>query len=691
VLKSRKRIAVSRPRLLALLLALATLVVYLPVTSHEFVTYDDEAYITGNDMVQQGLTLAGVVWAFTTFHAANWHPLTWLSHMADCEFFQLNSGAHHFVNALLHAANSALVFILLWRLTRQLPPAAVVAALFAWHPLHVESVAWAAERKDVLSTLFGLLALLAYTKYVESGERRVESGRPGAEDLTRAAGGCPWSVVHGPWSPCYFLSLSCFALSLLAKPMLVTLPFVLLLLDFWPLRRLEISTRHSQPSTIWRLAAEKWPFFLLSLGSCVVTVMAQQAGQAVASLETVSMRYRLESAVIASARYLLKLLWPADLAIIYPAAPISCAILALAGTVLIMVSATVWLARHRSPCWLVGWLWFLGTLVPVIGLVHVGVTAGADRYTYIPSIGIFMAVAFGLYGLVGARRFFPLAALPLLACVVSTERQLSCWQNSETLFRHSIAVTGNNEHACLNLAVALERQDRLPEALSEYREAARISPSHYRTRFEIGNLLVKMGQPEAALVEYQQCLSRFPQFPVLHNAAGLALAALGKQATARLEFTAAAKLDPHYAQPHLEMAKSSFQQGLDRQAVDELRAAVRAEPDDWHTLATAARYLAATADDATRDAPGALALALRAGELSQNRQPEVFDALGMTFAATGDFSNAVICAQNALEFLPPSKPKAAGDIQQRLKLYQRQRPWRESFRMTNSQPAGSKP
>jgi len=714
MLKSRKRTAVSRPRLLALLLALATLVVYLPVTSHEFLNYDDDDYITGNDMVQQGLTLAGVVWAFTTFHAANWHPLTWLSHMADCELFQLNSGAHHFINALLHAANSALVFVLLWRLTRQTPPAVVVAALFAWHPLHVESVAWAAERKDVLSTCFGLLALLAYTKYVEIGGRRAENGGQRTEDRERRMEGKhptaerrprtniqnPTSIGEQgltsvfrllfplPASRFYFLSLSCFALGLLAKPMVVTLPFVLLLLDFWPLRRFEISTLTSQPSTIWRLTVEKWPFFLLSLGSCVLTVMAQQAGQAVASLETVPMSYRLENSVVALSRYLLKTVWPADLAVIYPAAPIPGASLAFAGVVFILVSAAVWLARNRSRCWLVGWLWFIGTLTPVIGLVQVGAATMADRYTYLPSIGIFMAVTFGLYELAEAKKrvFLFASALPLLGCVLATERQLGCWRNSETLFRHALAFTQDNEPARLNLGIALDLQDRWPEALSEYREAVRLQPGHYRTHFAIGNVLVKMGQPAAALAEYQLCLGRDPGIPALHNAAGVALAAQGNCVAAQAEFTVAEKLDSHYAQPHLEWAKVCFQQGLDRQAVDELWAAARAAPYDFRTLATVARYLAATANDTIRDGPGALALALKAGELSRNRQPEAFDALGMAFAATGDFSNAVICAQNALEFLPPSKPKAAGDILHHLKSYQDHQPWRETFQLTNPPP-----
>ena len=715
----------SRERLTGLLLALMTLLIYLPLRQHGFSVYDDGDYIAQNQIVQNGLTWAGVKWAFTTTSASNWHPLTWLSHMLDCELFGLDAGAHHLVNVLFHAANAMLLFTLLLRLTGAKWAAAVTAALFAWHPLHVQSVAWASERKDVLSTFFGLLALLAYAKHVNVRDQRSEIRGQKSEVRGQR------SLGHLPPSIFYLLSLACFTLGLLAKPMLVTLPFVLLLLDYWPLgrylpalrfgatsppssgsnatsvprseprsiqnaRSCEVSTHPVFPSflfplpssfvlVLWRLVLEKWPFLLLSIGSCVVTFLAQSTGHAVASLETFPASYRLENAMIAVSQYLLKMTWPADLAIIYPAAPLSGAMVALAGAALVMISTAVWLARRRSPYWLVGWLWFLGTLMPVIGLVQVGGTSMADRYTYIPSIGIFTAVVFGFYELAWARKLFPwLAALPLLACVILTERQLGCWRNSETVFRHTLAITRNNEIAHLNLGIALDQQDRWPEALSEFREALRLSPSHYRTRFEIGNMLVKMGQPAAALAEYQICLGQDPEIPALHNAAGVALATQGDDAAAHSQFTAAEKLDPHYPQPHLEWARACFQQGSNRQAVDELWAAAKVAPHDFHTLATVAHYLAATSDDASRDGASALALALKAGELSQNRQPEVFDALGMAFATTGDFSNAVVCAQNALVFLPPAKQKEFEAIQQRLKLYQNRQPWRESF--TNALP-----
>jgi tetratricopeptide (TPR) repeat protein len=633
-----------------LLLALATLVIYLPVTQHDFLSYDDDDYVTNNRVVQDGLTLAGIRWAFTTFHAANWHPLTWLSHMTDCELFQLNPGAHHFVNVLFHAANTALLFGLLWRLTGKIRPATFVAALFAWHPLHVESVAWVAERKDVLSLFFALLALLSYVKFVK------EKSRPG-----------------------YWFALVFFALGLLAKPMLVTLPFLLLLLDFWPLQRF------SPPQVPRALFLEKIPLFLLAAASCGVTIVAQRAGGAVVSLAVLPMSARLGNAATAGVRYLLKILWPVDLAVLYPPEFAPGLTVAMALAALILISVAVWLLRNRNRCWLMGWLWFLGTLVPVIGLIQVGGAAMADRYTYLPSIGIFIAIAYGLAEAAWSKKLFPLGAgIVLVACVLVTEKQLSYWRNTEALFRHTLAITRDNEFAHLNLAKVLYRQNQTTEALAEYAEALRINPVHDKIHFEIGNVLLKMGRSAEALAEYRYCLQIDPNAAILHAAAGRALAAGGNLADARAEFAEAEKLAPAYAQPHVDLAKIYLGLGQDAQAKAELRAAVRAEPDDYQVLTTAAHYLAANSSPPGCDSQGALVLALKANELSHERQPEVFDVLGMAFAATGDFSNAVICAQNALEFLPTATPASAEPIQRRLELYQKGQPWRESFLATNA-------
>jgi Flp pilus assembly protein TadD len=477
----------------------------------------------------------------------------------------------------------------------------------------------------------------------------------------------------------FWFALVFFALGLLAKPMLVTLPCVMLLLDFWPLQRFSLATFRLS------LLSEKTPFFLLTAASCGVTFLAQRAGHAVVPLAMYPLHSRLENVPVAVARYLSKMLWPADLAVVYPPEKFPAAIWGSALAGLLLISILVWRARDRHRCWLVGWLWFLGTLVPVIGLVQVGGTILADRYTYIPAVGIFIAVVFGGYELPRIQRFFPAVAVVLLAgCVLLTEKQLGYWRDSETLFRHTIAITQNNEAAHLNLGSVLDSQGRFGDALDEYHEALRINPNHNLTHFPIGRVLEKMHQPAAALDEYRQCLRLDPDIPAVHNAVGSVLAAQGKYDDAAREFAEAVRLDPHFAIPHIEQAKLFFQQGRDAQAVTELWAAARAEPYDYTTLSIVAHYLAANENAAGRDGANALVLALKADELSDHRQPEISDILGMAFAETGDFTNAMICAQNALEFAPAPQLKDTEPIQRRLALYRNHQPWRESFGATNA-------
>lgn len=649
----------SRPRLIALLLAFATLLVFLPVGSYPFVNYDDTDYITENPFVKSGLTGAGLRWAFTAFHAGNWHPLTWISHMADCELFQLNASAHHFVNALFHAANVALLFLLLRRWTEKIWPAAVIAALFAWHPLHVESVAWISERKDVLSAFFALLSLLAYTKFARNNCRRS-----------------------------YWLAWVYFALGLLAKPMLVTLPCLLLLLDFWPLRRM--AGNQWQWKEARRLVVEKIPFFLLTATSCVITFLAQRQGEAVVSLTKVSLPYRLENAPIAVVNYLLKLFWPTDLCAIYPMLEeIAWLPVGLSVAVLILISVAAWHWRQAKPYLLVGWLWFLGTLVPVIGLVQVGSAAMADRYTYLPSIGLFTAVVFLLNDFAGRIRAPKVivagACAALLAgSILATENQLRFWRDSETLFRRAIAVTRHNDIALVNLGVALEMQHRLDEALVVYRAAAKLENGRYQLHNNLGNILDQLGRHTESLAEYREALRLRPGNPFLVNAIGSELAALGQYDAALQEFTAAEQLNPRYAQPHAETAKVYFLQGRDAEAVEELRTALRCEPENFQILAATARYLAANENAAARDGKSALVLATKANLLTGGSQPMVFDVLGMALAETGDFTNAQTCAENALVLATSTQMKNTGQIQQRLELYKNRLPWRESFRATNA-------
>ena len=648
----------SQPRRLAWLLAIATFALYLPVAGFRFVVYDDGLYVTDNPIVQAGVTWAGVKWAFTTMAASNWHPLTWLSHMVDCGVFGLNPAGPHLVNALFHAVNSALLFTLLLRLTRRLWPSAFIAALFAWHPLHVESVAWVAERKDVLSTFFALLALLNYARYVEL-----------AKDQSPRAG------VYYAWS------LVAFALGLMAKPMLVTLPCVLLLLDFWPLKRFPLSAFR------FPLWLEKWPFFLIAAGSCAITFLAQSRSDsnAVASLDLVSLHYRLKSVPLAYIEYLTQTIWPAKLAIFYPLPEIISAGTVAASLVLLAILFFVSGWRYRAqPYLLTGWLWFVGMLVPVIGLVQVGGAERADRYTYLPAVGIFIAVTFAACDFAG-RFKIPRTALAgvsifiLAACVVKTEIQLRYWPNSLTLFQHALAVTTDNDVARNNLGVALEQQGRLAEAAEQYRAAVRLEPLRYLGHHNLANVLDRLNCPSAALVEHREAVRLDPQKQVLHNCLGLALIHAGLGDEALQEFARAAALDSHYAWPHLEIARILLRQNRDAAALDELRVALRIDPDNIEILSFTARVLAASENAGTRNGYDAFNLAAKANLLTSGSRPEVLDVLGMACAELGKFDDAQIAAQTALAVSAALNQKNVELIQQRLELYQRHQPWRESF------------
>jgi protein O-mannosyl-transferase len=664
--------AMSRPRLIALLLALTTLLVYLPVTQDGFVNYDDQDYVTDNPTVQNGLTWAGIKWAFTTGHAGNWHPVTWLSHMTDCELFGVNPGAHHFVNVLFHAANVVLLFALLFRLTSAMWPSAFIAALFAWHPLHVESVAWIAERKDVLSTLFALLSLLSYTRFVQQSET--------------AQIGFPTSGLRPPTAGFYWLALFFFALGLMSKPMLVTLPFVLLLLDYWPLQRFPLSAFR------FSLLLEKIPFFLLTAISCIITFFVQRNGHAVSTLAMVSLPYRFCNTLAAYGRYLLNMVWPADLAIIYPLSQ-NLAWLhraaAISAAALLVISWLVWRGRRTQPYLPVGWLWYLGTLVPVIGLVQVGEQALADRYTYFPLIGIFIAVTFGVAGL--AKRFqIPkiilavAAAVILTACLALTKNQLRYWQDGETLFAHSLAVTQDNETARINLGVALEQKGGQKEALAQYRAAEKMAPGLYIVHNNLGNLLDNLGQPEAALAEYRQAVLLNPGLAFLHNGTGVVLTELGRFNEAMDEFTNALRLDPAYAAPHMRLGDALLKQGRAAEGVVQFREALKLDPGNFQNLAFTAHVLAAIENPDVRDGKTALILAAKANVLTGGNQPLVLDVFGMACAETGHFNEAQELAQKAWDLATLAKLKKTEPIQQRLQLYKNHQPWRESFLATNA-------
>jgi tetratricopeptide (TPR) repeat protein len=660
----------SRPRVIGLALALLTLLLYLPVTRDNFINFDDDDYVTENQVVKNGLTWTGIKWAFMTGHASNWHPLTWLSHMTDCDLFRLNPGGHHLVNVLFHAANTVLLFILLFRLTAALWPCAFIAALFAWHPLHVESVAWVSERKDVLSTFFALLTLLSYVRCAQK-QSRVEGRESKASTASPALDPRPSTFD-------YSFALIFFALGLMSKPMLVTLPFVMLLLDFWPIQRFN-------HATIQRLLIEKIPFFLLTVASCVVTYFAQR-NEAVASLAKVPLQLRFENALTAYTSYLFKTFWPTHLSVFYPLpGQIPWLVVAASAALLIFISALVWLERKRNPCLLVGWLWFAGTLVPVIGLVQVGDQAMADRYIYFPLIGIFIAVTFAFEkwsAQVSFPKILPVATgfLILAACLTLTENQLRYWHDSESLFTHALAVTKDNALAHLNLGAAFEENGKSAEALSQYQQALALNPQRDEADNDIGKLLFEMNKPEAALGYCLKAVELNPKRASSHNSLGLVLVELNRFDAAMNQFAEAVRLDASYAAPRFQTGRTLLKLGRDAEALPFFNEALQIEPDNFQMLIFVARVLASDDNPQVRNGSEALALADRANKLAGGAQPVALDTLAMACAEAGRFDEAVQIQQQAVK-----RAEFAGQnddavrMEQRLQLYKNHQPWRESF------------
>ncbi len=651
------------PRRIAWLLALVTLGLYLPVARFGFCVYDDSLYVTENPTVQNGLTWTGLKWAFTTMAAANWHPVTWISHMLDCTLFGLNPAGPHLINALLHAVNAALLFTLLFRLTQKLWPAAFIAALFAWHPMHVESVAWIAERKDVLSTFFALLAFLAYARYAQA--RR--------ENLPHA------------WRD-YVWCLLAFALALMAKPMLVTFPCVLLLLDFWPLQRIKF------PQINWPVLLEKIPLFLITAGSCLITMFAQSrpGSNAVVSLATASLKYRLKDAAVSYVEYLCKVFWPSKLAIFYPLQDHIFMSQAIAAMLTLLAVSFVVLKLYRQRTYLfTGWFWFLGMLVPVIGLVQVGSAQIADRYSYLPSIGIFIAVTFLALDLAARWRVSTVvlggtAVAILVTSVGAMEIQLHYWRSNIALFEHSLAVTRDNDIARNDLGVALQAQDQLAEAIDQYRRATELEPTRYQGHHNLACALDLQGHPAEALAEHRKAVEMDPSLSFLHTWFAVSLAGADETEEALEQFTAAIKLDPHDPWPRLENAKLLLKMGRDDEAVEALRSALKILPDNLDLLTYTAQVLATSENAKIRDGKTAFILAAKANLLADGSRVWILDVLGMACAEMGKFDDAQMAAQEALKLGAAQKLDGLQPIAHRLELYEEHQPWRTSFQATNA-------
>lgn len=547
-------------RWLAVFLLIAvTAAVYWQVRTHDFVYYDDLDYVVENSYIEGGLTLKNIRWAFTALYAANWHPVTWISHMADRQFFGESAAGPHLVNLFLHLANTVLLLLLLQFMTGGFWPSALVAALFALHPLHVESVAWVAERKDVLSTTFFLLTLLCYARYVQK----------------------PEAVRYGA-------ALLFFALGLMTKPMLVTLPFLLILLDFWPLGRFALSSFPKvepgpKGESLRRLLAEKVPFLFLSILSSLVTLVAQQS--AMSPLTKLSLRARVGNALTSYAGYLKQMIWPVDLAVFYPLVPEQPG-WKIAVAALFLVAVTVWVVRafRRRPYLLTGWLWYLGTLVPVIGIVQVGAQSMADRYTYIPLVGVFMMISWGLVETAsrwpGSRR--PLAASSLLVLALLsglTWKQAGNWQDSLTLFNSCPAVRKGYvaDHA---IGLSLSKIGRDEEAMAYIANSIRLNPDNARARHDLGILLARKGDLQGAVAELHEAVRMNPDNLQFRYDLGVSLADTGKLDEAAAQYAAVLKEKPDHAQALNNAGVVLARQGKMMDAIDYFSRALRIRPDD---------------------------------------------------------------------------------------------------------------
>ena len=568
------------------LLALGVFFIFGRTRGYGFV-FDDDRYFFSNYHVKAGLTPQGVLWAFQTGYASNWHPLTWLSLMLDAQLFGIDPAGPHLINVILHAANAMLLFLLLKRLTGTLWPSAFVAAVFAIHPLRVESVAWVSERKDVLSGLFFMLTLLMYARYAQG----VTNGARQRTSTTAATAAPESSLVTRHPSLFYGLALLFFALGLMSKPMLVALPFLLLLLDYWPLGRVTSDkwrvTRFRIPvpqlSSLNHLLLEKLPFFVLSAASCVATVLAQR--QTIKLMNVLPLTLRMDNALISYVTYIVQMIWPEKLAVLYPYRFDTPAWQIVgAGTLLFLITLLGVLTARRFPYFLVGWLWYLGTLVPVIGLVQVGDQSHADRYTYLPQIGLYLVIVWAVMDLAISWRYrrqilATLASVIIVALMVCAWKQIAYWRNDESLWEHAIACTSGNYTAHNNLGYLLAAQGRTAEAIEHYQKALKINPDCAESDNNLGTVFLNQGQLDKALGYYRQALAIDPNFAEAQNNLGILLARQGQIPEAIGHYQKAIELNPDCAECYNNLGNLLATQGRTTEAVEQFQKALEIEPD----------------------------------------------------------------------------------------------------------------
>lgn len=704
-----------------LALALVTIAGYARICGNQFIGYDDPRYVTDNPHVNQGISSRSFVWAFTEFYTGNWHPLTWISHMLDCEFFALNPTGHHFTNLLLHTVNTLLLLWVLHTATGRFFPAAFIAACFAVHPLHVESVAWIAERKDLLSAFFFLLCLAVYIRYA-----------------------CRPALLK------YLFVVVLFAFALMSKPMAVTLPFVLLLMDYWPLNRSGIKT-----------VIEKIPLFVMTVISCVITYIAQQKGGAIVQFEKIPLYHRIENALVSYVCYIGKIFCPSRLAILYPIRLSRIPAWQVAGAIVILAGITfsfVLLAKrkHSLRPLIVGWFWFLGMLVPVIGVIQVGRQSMADRYTYLPAIGFFIMAAFGISELFARRRIQKiilglLSIVLILAMTFGTYIQAGYFKDSETIFSRALDVTENNYIIHYNLGTALLSQKQLDQAIPHFEEAIKIEPrfteaignlglvfleqnrleeavntfqraismneakpepklysdlgyvlqlqgkhdqavENYNKAlsldpafipaiFNMAGMLKLQGKLDGALSHYRRAMELSPGNAEVYNSIGIILSMKNQFEDASVYYSKALEIKPDIASAHKDLGKIYVIQKDFERAVISFTEALKYNPDLPDALNSLAWLLAVDKGSKTHDPQKALRLATRACELTEFLEAEIMDTLAVSYAALGKFSEAVDTAQKALQLARADKQKQLAErIQTRLKLYKNDQPYSEALR-----------
>ena len=656
-----------------LFLAAISLAIFGQTIRYDFVNFDDDLYIYNAPAIQAGLTIKGMALAFTSPHARNWHPLTTISHMLDCQLYGLKAGGHHATNIVLHTIAVLLLFRVLRQMTGAVWKSVVVAALFAVHPLHVESVAWVSERKDVLSAVFFLLMLNAYVRYAR------------AASITR-----------------YLAVAVLFAAGLMSKPMLVSAPVVLLLLDYWPLRRFEQPSATKRKATILkpgnqrriirRLFLEKIPLLVLSAGACVITFILQK--RAAGAIPPLPFPWRLQNAFASYVIYVWETLWPTRLAVFYPHPDNTLAIweviLAIGFLLAITVAAIVF--RSKRPYLFTGWFWYLGMLVPVIGLVQVGEQGHADRYTYLPHIGLFLLAVWLVADLTAVRRSrsrfaVATAVVIIVALAWAAFIQTSYWRNSETLWTHALAVTSDNDVAHNNLGYLCVDRGELDKAISHFETALRIRSGKPDTHYDVGSAFVQMnladalarkGQSDEAMVHYEEAIKLQPNYADAYYNRGNVLFAKGRIDEAVADWEKTLQIQPNDADAHTCLGNALLRQGSPKEAIAHYERALALAPEDPHSRNNIAWVLATSSDASIRDGARAVEFAREAVELSNSEDPKFLRTLAAAYAESSRFSEAVLTAERGVQTATAQGKSAFANVLERdIALYREHIPLRE--------------